>query len=207
MKPFVGIVVLLALAMLPVTVEANFISPTSASLSGGNHFDGQFAYTHDQSGLSAPEGTATHEAFALNGYAIIYGGDWTLTYELGASYDATAFYLWDNDDDFGKDDLASFRLDFFSGGSLVGTTGTLASPPADGSAPINVEAYSISASNIDRFDLVWLSAYGSNVSIDEVALEATPASTAPIPEPTTIVLMGFGILGLVGYVVRRKRRK
>jgi len=162
--------------------------------------------THNQSGLSEPSGTATHNPF--DGYVLFWGGGWTLTYELGASYDATAFYLWDNDDDFGKDDLASFRLDFFSGGALVGTTGTLDSVPADGTAPINVEEYSISASNIDRFDLVAISSHGSNITIDEVALEATPAGGGdPIPEPSTLVLFGLGFLGLVGYVVRRKRRK
>ena len=32
------------------------------------------------------------------------------------------------------------------------------------------------------------------------------SSPEPIPEPTTIVLMGFGILGLLAVVVRRRRK-
>ena len=32
------------------------------------------------------------------------------------------------------------------------------------------------------------------------------SSSDPIPEPSTLVLFGLGFLGLVGYVVRRKRR-
>jgi hypothetical protein len=35
----------------------------------------------------------------------------------------------------------------------------------------------------------------------------TEGTTEPIPEPTTIVLMGFGILGLLGFVIRQRRKK
>ena len=35
----------------------------------------------------------------------------------------------------------------------------------------------------------------------------TRSTANPIPEPSTLVLFGVGFLGLVGYVIRRKRRK
>jgi len=35
---------------------------------------------------------------------------------------------------------------------------------------------------------------------------STSPSATPIPEPTTIVLMGFGILGLLGLVIRQRRK-
>ena len=45
------------------------------------------------------------------------------------------------------------------------------------------------------------------IAINEPTLTATRKSTAPIPEPSTLLLFGTGILGLLGYASRRKRRK
>ena len=35
---------------------------------------------------------------------------------------------------------------------------------------------------------------------------ASADSTQPVPEPTSLVLLGLGVAGLVGYKIRSKRR-
>ena len=47
----------------------------------------------------------------------------------------------------------------------------------------------------------------NNADIAINNLMVTTEAIDPIPEPSTLVLFGVGFLGLVGYVVRRKRRK
>lgn len=42
--------------------------------------------------------------------------------------------------------------------------------------------------------------------IDNLTLDVTPVSTSPVPEPSSLALLGMGITGLCGYNWRRKRQ-
>ncbi len=45
-----------------------------------------------------------------------------------------------------------------------------------------------------------------NVTYAGVAASAAPPGPAPIPEPSTMILMGSGMLGLIGWRMRRQRK-
>jgi len=57
-------------------------------------------------------------------------------------------------------------------------------------------------SNIDELEMFMDYRGSLGAAFDNIQV-----STEPIPEPTTIVLMGFGILGLVGVVIRQYRNQ
>lgn len=48
---------------------------------------------------------------------------------------------------------------------------------------------------------------GPNVGFDSASTGMAAPISEPIPEPTTMFLMGFGILGLVGFGIRQRRKK
>ena len=52
----------------------------------------------------------------------------------------------------------------------------------------------------------WVGFAGFAITSDLPMYALSGMLTNPIPEPSTLVLLGVGFLGLVGYVYRRKRR-
>ena len=74
-------------------------------------------------------------------------------------------------------------------------------------------AYDITTSSLeDGSYSVIVGSLGGDFYIDQSDLEityspATATATAPVPEPATILLMGFGLLGLVGYSRKRFSKK
>lgn len=184
------------------SATAAFISPVGAVDVGATPVFGAVGNTISTVGLSSLSGTATHAA-GTDTFVATPAANWTIQLDLGGDFNLTDFYLWDNDDGGGGDDVSSFRLDFYQDGGLIGTTGATASITTS-AAPIPVEAYAISPGGpVDRVDFVMLANFGGGgASISELAFEGTEFVAPRTPEPSTLMLVA---IGLVGLVARRRR--
>jgi hypothetical protein len=76
---------------------------------------------------------------------------------------------------------------------------------SDDSLPDSNEDLVLSSFDTER--MLWGGYYDPNGydwgTVESISIQSTDA---PIPEPTTIVMMGFGVLGLLGVIIRQRRK-
>ena len=114
-------------------------------------------------------------------------------------YQSTSIRLY-NDWGINDDSLITFNLDFFLDGNLV-------SQEIDLTSPLAVSTHDIMFSNLTNpFNRVKLypltTQYPNSFQMREIEFDVTPA-VAPVPEPSTMILLGIGCLGLAR-VLRKK---
>ena len=92
----------------------------------------------------------------------------------------------------------SWNVDIYSGGWIsydFGTTGSYTNAGVNNDLGMVDFIYSGATNGVMNADIRW----------DTLRVELN--STAPVPEPSTILLMGIGLLGLVGYSSRKRSKK
>ncbi len=145
-----------------------------------------------------------------------WDGDYTVTFDLGGSYDLTSLYLWNNGGDIENDGegIKDFELIF---SDAVGVIGSFLGGYADDI--LAQQTFDIGTrSNVTSIDLKIFSNHTvlGNYTVDdpnrergyaafyEINFEGSPSQSASVPVPSTITLLGLGLFGLAG-VSRRKK--
>lgn len=86
-----------------------------------------------------------------------------------------------------------FTYTFFNGVTNVGSLTLGSNTFAD--------LFQVYLENDMAFNRVTISNLGGGFALDNITLEG--ASSAPIPEPSTMLLLGSGLIGLIGYRMRK----
>ncbi len=118
----------------------------------------------------------------------------SLTLHLDGSYDISAIYLW------------SFPTGNAIPGDITGVhiNGT-SYTTLDGSQMEESVNLGSALTNVSMLTFTNFITTSGMFAISEITFDATLAST--VPEPTTVALLGLGIVGLAGAEARRRRKK
>ncbi|MBA3320629.1 MAG: PEP-CTERM sorting domain-containing protein [Pyrinomonadaceae bacterium] len=135
-----------------------------------------------------------------------------ITFNLGGLFSVDSFSFW-NQNGGGPGTAGSTGIQGVQ--VLLSTNGTDFTPlpggpsvfaRVTGAANLPPQIFSFTAVNATHFRFNVLSNYGDifNTGFAEVGFNGNPAGGAPIPEPTTMLLLGTG-LAAIAVKVRRKR--
>lgn len=142
----------------------------------------------------------------FNGYAGADGVVGIITLDLLGNFDLQSFTLW-NDVNVFHEGVGTFGLHFYDASdNLIQSTATLIAP--DGQFPGQTYTFASTVQDVSRVDLETLTLLTGGIccriEIREVAFNGE-LSASQVPEPSSLLLLGSGLMGLVGYRWRRKQ--
>lgn len=183
--------VLLALAFTPGVTQAAWMSPTSASTSGGTN--GSTSLLID--GNIPVEGTQWQ-----TGTVWWNGTGPVLTFDLGALYNLTDILISvDNNDQYQVDystngsSYSSLFTIFAGFGEIGGGMDTMTTKSGDPEFVAGIDFTAVQA----RYLRVYATGGDNSYSVGELQFEGTLANTTPAPP--SVVLLSVGALGAIGY--------
>jgi len=210
-----GIFVLAVLLLLITapTALADRITGVTATTNMGSGFGTNLQNTVNGVGLSALSLTATHAGtIPNNSWVSSTSLTGQITFNLGGLFSVDSFSFWNQNG--GGPGLAGLtgiqNVQVLLSTNGIDFTPLLGGPSAfarvTGAANLPPQIFSFTAVNATHFRFNVLSNYGDifNTGFAEVGFNGNPAGGAPIPEPTTMLLLGTG-LAAIAVKVRRKR--
>ena len=179
------------------------VGPASATTTAGEIWS--LEHSFDQSGLSANyvsgvtdfdvfTATTTHSSNPGSDY--VSTGFGTVTYDLGQLYLIEELAFWNFGGGSGNGIYAITAFDLYGNSTFLGNYN-----PSLGGGLADIYSFGPILAQTIQLDVI--SSSSSFFGIGEVAFGV--ADSNPIPEPTTILLLGVGIAGLAGMRMRRKK--
>ena len=211
-----GVFVLVVLFLLTITptVLADRITGVTATTNMGSGFGTNLQTTVNGVGLSALSLTATHAGTIPANSWVSNTGVLTgqITFNLGGLFSVDSFSFW-NQNGGGPGFAGSTGIQNVQ--VLLSTNGTDFTPLPGGPSAfaraigVNLppQIFSFTAVNATHFRFNVLSNHGDifQTGFAEVGFNGGPVTVGPIPEPTTMLLLGTG-LAAIAVKLRRKRR-
>lgn len=131
-----------------------------------------------------------------------------IDFDLGSSYNLTKFLLWNDNDYQGIKNFTLFVDDeaSFSGATLLGTFSASYGPSGYNlGVPLQQFDLNDSTGRYVRLQIENVhDNYSNLVNFGEIAFDAT--SSAPVPEPSTMLLFGGGLVGLAFWRKRKQQK-
>jgi hypothetical protein len=211
----VFVLAVLLLLTIPQTVLADRIIGVTATTNMGSGFGTNLQNTVNGVGLSLLNLTATHTGSIPSNSWVSSAGVLTgqITFNLGGLFSVDSFSFWNQNGGgpglAGSTGIQNVQVLFSTNG--IDFTPLLGGPSAfaqvTGAANLPPQIFSFTGVNATHFRFSVLSNYGDTfqTGFAEVGFNGSPAGGAPIPEPTTMLLLGTGLAG-VGAAVRKRRK-
>ncbi|CAN5747130.1 hypothetical protein BH20ACI3_BH20ACI3_17490 [soil metagenome] len=212
-----GVFVLVVLFLLTFTptVLADRITVVTATTNMGSDFGTNLQNTVNGVGLSLLSLMATHAGTIPTNSWVSSAGVLTgqITFNLGGLFSVDSFSFWNQNGGgpglAGSTGIQNVQVLLSTNGidftPLPG--GASAFARVTGAANLPPQIFSFTAVNATHFRFNVLSNYGDifNTGFAEVGFNGSPVSSAPIPEPTTMLLLGTS-LAAIAVKVSRKRQ-
>ena len=125
----------------------------------------------------------------------------TLVYTFNELFDITGDFTLYNGWDLSGQAIDAFTLTFFdTGGIQIGSPFS-----GNGSAAVTTDVFALGTTfpDVQSVELQVTSVHSGELEFREIAFEGSASSPSPLSGPSTALLLGAGVLGLV---LRRRRR-
>ncbi len=213
-RPGVFVLVVLFLLTFTPTVLADRITTVTATTNMGSGFGTNVQNTVNGVGLSILSLTATHAGTVPSNSWVSSSNFFTghITFNLGGQFSVDSFSFWNQNSGGpgldGSTGIQNVHVVFSTNGvdfTLLPGGPTVFARAIGTNLPPQI--FSFTAVNATHFRFNVLSNYGDifNTGFAEVGFNGSPVSSAPIPEPTTMLLLGTSLAAIADKVSRKRQ--